>query len=118
MNNDIMDPEQLKLMQELMPNPIDYDLSGYLDKYKTLPDQSQGQHLTDEFKLPNHITFSTDSIYSNKNTPGGTWSKDDLNVWHYKPSDFVLKQHGEQKLINYFNSPAEPFSVLDLPEKK
>ncbi|MDP1774257.1 MAG: hypothetical protein Q8L15_18470 [Methylobacter sp.] len=34
----------------------DYDIKGYVEKYGE-PDQSKGQHLTDEFKLPNHITF-------------------------------------------------------------
>src|SRR5215472_5465284 len=53
-------------------NAPDYDMPGYIAKYGQ-PDQSKGQHLTDEFKLPNHMTFSTDSKYSNDTQKGGEW---------------------------------------------
>jgi hypothetical protein len=39
-----------------------YDYGGYRDKYGEF-DMSGGKHLTDEFKLPAHMTFSDDSIY-------------------------------------------------------
>jgi hypothetical protein len=90
-----------------------YDLAGYINKYG-MPDQSKGQHLTDEFKLPNHITFSTDSKYSTPEAPGGKWEKDKTEKWHYTPSDHVLKQHGAEKLQKYFKE-REPDSVLHLP---
>jgi len=35
-----------------MAEQPDYDMAGYVAKYGK-PDQSKGQHLTDEFKLPN-----------------------------------------------------------------
>jgi hypothetical protein len=89
-----------------------YDLQGYIGKYG-IPDQSKGQHLTDEFKLPNHITFSDHSMYHNDKTPGGKWEQKD-KVWHYTPSDFVIKQHGTDKLRDYFKT-NEPNSVLHLP---
>ena len=37
----------------------DYDMAGYIAKYGQ-PDQSKGQHLTDEFKMPSHISFSNE----------------------------------------------------------
>ena len=89
-----------------------YDLAGYIKKYG-IPDQSKGQHLTDEFKLPHHITFSTDSKYSNNETPGGVWKQIE-GKWHYAPSDYVLSQHPAEELLNYFKT-REPDSVLDLP---
>jgi hypothetical protein len=64
---------QIMLMNDLLKPIPDYDMEGYIKKYG-IPNQSEGQHLTDEFKLPNHITFSTDSIYHSEKTPGGVWS--------------------------------------------
>ena len=64
----------------------DYDMAAYIKKYGA-PDQSKGQHLTDEFKKPNHITFSDESIYHSDETPGGHWEKQD-GQWHFYASDF------------------------------
>lgn len=89
-----------------------YDLAGYINKYG-IPDRSKG-HLVDEFKLPHHITFSDESKYSTPETPGGKWRKDESEKWHYTPSDYVLKQHGAEKLQKYFNE-NEKDSVLHLP---
>ena len=91
----------------------DYDMKGYIKKYG-VPDQSKGQHLTDEFKLPNHITFSSDSKYSTPDTPGGIWKKLPTGKWSYTPSPYVLKLHPSSELKNYFKK-YEPDSVLVLP---
>jgi hypothetical protein len=93
----------------------DYDIEGFVAKYG-LPDQSKGQHLTDEFKLPNHITFSKDSIYSTDETPGGEWKKRSDGKWQYTPSDFVLKKHSMEELQQYFKE-KEPGAVLNIPNK-
>jgi len=93
-----------------------YDYRGYIAKYG-VPDQSKGQHLTDEFKLPNHITFSTHSKYSNDQTPGGVWDTvdhPDGKKWRYTPSDYVLAQQGTDRLQNYFAT-REPDSILNIP---
>jgi hypothetical protein len=98
-----------------------YDLEGYIGK-NGIPDQSKGQHLTDEFKLPNHITFSTQSKYSTPETPGGIWAVEkkgktpEEDTWGYTPSDFVIKQQGVDKLSDYFKK-SEPNSILHLPNK-
>jgi hypothetical protein len=92
----------------------DYDMDGYVAKYGQ-PDQSKGQHLTDEFKLPNHITFSDESKYSTKETPGGQW-KDEDGKWHYYASDYVEKRQGSDRLKEYFKK-HEPDSVLHLPSE-
>lgn len=91
---------------------IDYDYDGYITKYG-VPDQSKGQHLTDEFKLPNHITFSTESQYSTPERQGGEWKKEG-NQWHFYASPFNLKQHSVEDLLSYFKQ-YEPDSVLHLP---
>jgi hypothetical protein len=41
----------------------DYDYRGFFKKHGAV-DVKQGQHFTDEFKLPNHETFSNESIYA------------------------------------------------------
>src|SRR3569833_4088501 len=87
-----------------LPNPTaampDYDMAAYVAKYGQ-PDQSKGQHLTDEFKLPNHITFSTDSNYSNDAQKGGEWKKQG-DVWHFYASPFNLQMHTAEQLQDYF----------------
>jgi hypothetical protein len=95
--------------------PPDYDMAGYIAKYG-VPDQTNGKHLTDEFKLPNHITFSTDSKYSTPETPGGVWDKRG-ELWHYTPSDFVIKKQTPERLQEYFKK-YEPDAVLHLPGQK
>lgn len=44
-------------------NGTDYDLRAYYRKYGPT-DVAAGEHFTDEFKLPNHATFSDESIYA------------------------------------------------------
>jgi len=91
--------------------PTDYDYRGYTEKYGR-PDQSKGQHLTDEFKLPNHITFSTESKYSKPGQEGGVWYEKE-GTWHFQPSWFNLLQHSPDELKTYFEK-YEPDAVLDL----
>lgn len=106
----------------------DYDMDGYIKKYGTDKPSHPNGHYTDEFKRPSHITFSDQSIYHSKETPGGQWRRmndageevdetDETGRWHYKPSDYVVKQQGAEKLRRYFKD-QEPDSVLDLPEEK
>ena len=71
-------------------HPNDYDMAGYIAKYGQ-PDQSKGQHLTDEFKLPDHMTFSDDSKYSTPETPGGQWVQDAGKNWHFYASDYNVQ---------------------------
>lgn len=56
----------------------DYDLRGFWKKYGTLTPTASNGHLTDEFKLPNHQTFSIESRYYN----GQPWAVD-WNNGHY-----------------------------------
>lgn len=97
----------------LNDEPVDYDYDGYIAKYGE-PDQSKGQHLTDEFKLPNHITFSKDSKYSNKEQEGGDWKRGGDGKWHFYASEFNLSQHSPERLQQYF-AEHEPDAVLHLP---
>jgi hypothetical protein len=52
-----------------------YDLRGF---WLQNPDfqREKDQHLTDEFKLPGHPTFSRESAYSKGPNDGGMWQND------------------------------------------
>lgn len=57
----------------------DYDLRGFFKKYGAADvNVAGGQHFTDEFKLPNHQTFSNQSAYATGAAAelAGTWNGD------------------------------------------
>lgn len=53
----------------------DYDLRGYYKKYGGFGTDAANGHLTDEFKKPNHPTFSTESLFYNGQPYAVDWSK-------------------------------------------
>lgn len=99
--NRVNDMDEVKAIQNTnqvpaaynIMNMSDYDTNGYVAKYGQ-PDQSKGQHLTDEFKLPNHTTFSDQSKYSSKETPGGHWAKAKDGKWEFAPTQYNLDNVG------------------------
>jgi hypothetical protein len=95
----------------------DYNLAAYIAKYG-VPDQSKGQHLTDEFKLPNHMTFSDQSVYSNPNVQGGKWEQGGADTWAFTPSSFNMAQHSPAELSDYFKTREKQGTFLNLPDGK
>ena len=53
----------------------DYDLRGYYNKYGSLVPTASNLHLTDEFKKPNHPTFSNQSMYYTRQPYAVNWNK-------------------------------------------
>ena len=106
--------DTLRGMKPPSDEPKSYDDEGYRQKYGRDPDYANGEHGSDEFKRPNHITFSTDSKYSKPGQEGGVWKQDPDGTWSYTPSAFVLSQHTPQELQKYF-AEQEPKSKLILP---
>ena len=103
----------------------DYDLRGWWQQnlYSNAgepPDMGQG-HLTDEFKKPNHPTFSTGSIYhGSAGNEGGTWEQlpggeSGVQAWSFKPGATNLEHHEPDELKSYFDK-VEPGNELKLPE--
>lgn len=90
----------------------DYDLRGW---WKKNGKQDARGHMTDEFKKPNHPTFSADSKYSDKDNPGGKWSGSEAKGWTFTPSEANLKNMSAEKLKAYFQE-REPDAKLILPE--
>ena len=56
---------------------------------KMLTDDADA-HFTDRYKLPGHPTFSNESMYSNDDTPGGSWEKKG-GKWYFTPSDYTRR---------------------------
>jgi hypothetical protein len=111
--NTTLTPEQETKSQAQMGDRIgdlrDYDLRGaWLADTKA----AGNGHLPDTWKKPNHPTFSTDSQYSTKEMPGGTWSQFG-HEWAFTPSQFNLAVHGPDQLKAYFQL-REPDSFLNL----
>jgi len=93
----------------------DYDTKGAFDAGAS-PD-ARG-HLPDTYKLPNHITYSDESIYSKEKDapPPGKWVGDDKKGWEFHASQTNIDNAGgEDKLKDYFKN-KEPSAKLVLPE--
>ena len=101
-----------QLVDNYYRNNYDYDMQAYIDKYG-VPDRSKGKHLTDEFKKPNHMTFSDESVYNTPEMQGGKWEQR-FNGWDFYASPFNLQQHSPEELKDYFNR-SEKNSQLIFP---
>lgn len=87
-------------LPEGIRNSNDYDYRGWWKENGSIP-YKNGVHFTDKFKLPNHPTFSEESIYSKGNTEGGYWTKDG-----FVPSPYNTR-NGSGRIIDYMEF-AEP----------
>ena len=96
-------------------NDSDYDLQGYWLKYgRNEQPKVEGTHFTDEFKKPNHKTFSDQSIYDKQKDKdgneikGGKWYGDTS----YLPPASVLSDPARMReLQEYMQGPAEKGKV-------
>ena len=97
-------------------NPLndryDYDVNGlFLSGQGT---DARG-HSTDQFKKPNHPTFSDESIYSGKDGyQGGKWITQAGQTF-YEPSTTNLQLHGVNKLKDYFQRVEPQVQLLPPP---
>jgi hypothetical protein len=106
-----------------------FDESGYVAKYgvpapyNSLKDyqQATGRHLNDEFKLPNHPTFSNGSVYSRPDIQGGAWQKgganpeNDVNWWNFQPSEVNMQNMSSKDLSDYFTNREGKNTFITLP---
>jgi len=98
----------------------DYDQNVWLenaryDELAALAANPSRAHFSDIGKKPNHITFSTESLYSGKNgITGGEWLKDANGNWSFTPSADNLAMHSPAEYKEYFNK-YEPDSKLNIP---
>ncbi len=88
----------------------DYDVNGF---FLSGEGKSANGHATDEFKKPNHPTFSDQSIYNGVDGfNGGHWDEENGK---YKASFTNVAFHGPNGLSNYFNN-REKDIQLELPQ--
>jgi hypothetical protein len=73
-------------------------------------------HLADTYKLPNHITFSNESIFSNPLQQGGRWETGPDGRSQFHASEFNLQNYPAERLQQYFQQ-QEPDTQLVLPMK-
>lgn len=90
----------------------DYDMRGWWQQSNGA--SLSGGHLTDEFKKPNHPTFSTGSKYNGVGgNEGGQWAKRSDGSWSFTPGQTNLKNFSSDELQGYFNK-VEPGNQLML----
>lgn len=77
-------------------NTYDYDSRGF---WKAGAEQADNGHGSDQWKKPNHPTFSDQSQYSTaENGKGGSWSKDDDGHDVFTPSKQNLSLRSADEL--------------------
>jgi hypothetical protein len=90
---------------------VDYDLRGY---FKKNPAPLAAGHLSDEFKKPNHPTFSNESMYHGVDGhQGGEWGGRE-GAWTFVPGTTNLNMQGPF-LQDYFQK-NEPDTQLQMPD--
>jgi hypothetical protein len=95
-----------KLEEERGKQGKDYDLEDWF-KHAT-PKQRQeildnkDMHFEDTYKMPTHLTFSTESKHSSPTAPGGVWHQISKGHWSFTPSWFNLSQHSRDEYTKEF----------------
>jgi hypothetical protein len=104
-----------------LPNNLqyeeDYDLKGL---WKENPNQkpSENLHFPDTYKLSNHPTFSNQSIYHSKETPGGYWKQGNFG-YIFMPSEHNISNIGGiNNLQQYFNNVEPDAQLFNLQPKE
>jgi hypothetical protein len=97
----------------------DYDLRGYWQQQNFYGgedplDMSAGR-LTDEFKKPNHPTFSTESIWhGSAGNEGGVWEQKPDQSWKFTPGATNHEHYTPDELQSHFDQ-VEPGNELGVP---
>jgi hypothetical protein len=107
------EPDQDKLA----PSFQDYDYDSWR-KANPNAEMKPGQHYPDTYKLPNHMTFSDESIYNGVGGAiGGHWDQDENDKWTFTAGPTNLQYHSKEELQDYFKK-VEPDSKLIIPQDK
>lgn len=92
----------------------DYDYDAW-QKANPGVEMAPGQHYPDTYKLPNHMTFSDESIYHGGENQGGHWGTDDKGRDTFTPGPTNLQNHSIEEMQDYFKR-VEPNGVLIPPD--
>lgn len=102
--------------RDMSQDTFDYDMRGFF-KANGPVDLKAGAHFTDEYKKPNHPTFSSESRYHGvDNNTGGVWGKDTEGRDTFTPGATNLQNMSAEELQDYFKR-VEPNGrlILDAP---
>jgi hypothetical protein len=88
-------------------NPLadmyDYDIKGWWKEHGGQDLGAAGTHLTDQYKKPNHPTFSDESIYHGVDGhEGGHWGGQE-GSWTWTPGKSNRQFHTDEETQDYFN---------------
>lgn len=104
--NTELSPEEERAFQQWLAatgrqgDLYDYDMRGF---WKAQQGFDARGHGSDEFKKPNHPTFSTDSQYSNALAQGGRWVRNEDGSWAFWASPHNVEHAGGwNALLGYF----------------
>ena len=85
-----------------MGNTYDYDSRGF---WQAGAGQSDNGHGSDQWKKPNHTTFSDQSMYNGVDGyQGGTWQQQQDNSYNFYPSSTNMQMTDPAQLQDYFNT--------------
>lgn len=106
-----MTDQSQKIGRDVSKDLYDYDLRGW---WKDTPNASMSDtHLTDDFKKPNHPTFSIGSRYNGaEGMQGGVWGKKPDGSWTFRPGSTNV--YSRDELQDYFRR-VEPGNTLIVP---
>ena len=91
----------------------DYDLRGF---WKSGNQFSDNGHGSDQFKKPNHPTFSNQSIYSTEEAQGGSWTETPNGATVYEPSAQMMSQSGAPESLQDYFKRYERGNWLQMPQ--
>lgn len=116
-NTKLSPVEEQKFQQWQKENPrlgntYDYDARGF---WKAGAGTASNGHGSDEFKKPNHPTFSTGSKYNGVDGyQGGDWSQNKDGSWNFNATLTNLQNLGASGMQEYWDK-VEPDNKLVLP---
>lgn len=112
------DRQSSLLGRDMKLDEQDYNLPMYwaMGPRRTGEDLKPDTHLTDEYKMRQHPTFSDQSIYHqpNQGVEGGRWEKLDDGSYSFTPGKTNLEYRTPKQLKEYFDK-YEKGNTLVLP---
>lgn len=111
--NDWANQQSKIINRNVLNDQYDYDMQGWWKNNKNV--DLKGGHLTDQYKKPNHPTFSDQSQYHGVDEhQGGIWEQMPDKSWSFVPGNTNLKMYRPKELQSYFEK-VEQGNKLELP---
>lgn len=116
-NTKLSDADEAEFQKWATANPrlggtYDYDARGFWQAGAGAADNGHG---SDQWKKPNHPTFSTGSQYSGVDGfQGGQWAQSQGGSYSFTPSPTNLQNLSPSEMMDYFQK-VEPGNRLVIP---